>query len=288
MKFLDRDPSLEQLARRSGADLAWCDEDGAAMFLWVLEQPGRDNWTLTMDRAYWIEQDSKMFWGFLDRSSGVELEAPNPIRQFMTRKFMRQTFNCPTVILHDGDNTVGEVLDARRDARAVLKVVYVSSAGRLPQQEESRTYVFYRDLEGHYQLAAGNVGHEGAYASGAGIQGDFWNMRVIWNAPGEAAPFHVAVKRGYWAVRSYNAPRAIPEFTLWQDGVLTGPFPMKLSMSSARYFEGDGETSLERLAGMMENTPEEVHLRLESLQRLNPGLAVGAPVPMGARVMVRE
>src|SRR5262245_52172079 len=82
VRFLDIGSTLDELRRNTSATLSWRDEDGSELSVWIDgAEPGM---TVTVDRAYFVRQGDRQFWGFVDPASGQTRSFDDPVRQYMS------------------------------------------------------------------------------------------------------------------------------------------------------------------------------------------------------------
>ena len=303
LTFIDTAATPEELATRYRASIAWRDLDGAQLFLRIdtASQPSEPSFHL--NRAYYLRQNGKLFWAFLNASSMDTMDFQDPGVQFMLQHHVASVVH-PGDHIGDGNRSSASLL-ARSDGASVYKIVYASIGGPRAHQEMMRSYLLYRSPTGAWQLATHDIAEQlGEGSSKIGWHGIGLNteLEIAWT-PSGSAPFRADVR----ALTHHYEGRegTIPPYSTIREGVLSGAFPLQLQMSDRIYYLPDSAYTLRRLAGVLVTyhsgwidsdwvaSPSDARLQAEALwiqaiQRLNPGVGPDEVLARDRRIELPE
>lgn len=299
VNFLRCANSLPALSKAANADLAWVDDDGAAVFLWINRRNDPKAWTFVIDRAYRLNQHGSNFWCFLDHASVNNRKFDDPIAQFFIQKFCRETARVSSGH-SDSNASYAELLSTNTDGSLLFKIVYCSVPGPGAHQELVKTYLALVEPGGECKLASKDLGHEGSNPHGHIGQWDSFEFKVKWGASSSQSPFEANIRKRK-SVFVTDANDNTPSYQTYQEGRLKGSLPYTLELSDRQYLESDGTNSLAYFASLLltyqtGSPPEESkdsteHTRelrqlISELQRLNPRLPVGIPIGVKVKIFI--
>lgn len=294
--FLATAQSLGDLIKQVKPDLHWNDPSYGPILLWLKRPHDGKPWQAAFDCAYHVRQNGRVFWALLDSNSTNGLKFENPVRQFFVLKFVRDTFAIPTKDIPDGNSSHGEILAKRDDGAALLKLVYCSLSGPRALQEGLITSLIYAPPHGKLQLACADAGEDDNTLNDV----NFWtDMHVIWNGPHAATPLHLKVTQyedDYDMIEDDSRQQQL-DLEICRDGVLDGPFPMKLKYAQKRYVLIDTPITPKAVVSLLMfyfdlYTPaqrQKVRKRwIEAIKTRNPRTPMDKPLAKGAHLFIPD
>ncbi len=305
VRYLALADSLEKLREQTQPDLAWVDDDGVAIFCWVKLTPDGKSAVFTLDQAHQVLQDGRLQWGFFDPTVLDKVAFNTPLRQYFVLKFVRAEIKYPDDH-YDGNNSSADLLSTDANGAAVYKITYCSEGGAGSSQERVRTYLIYSSPSGKLALATTDLGHTGNYPHTWQGSFDQFEFDLHWQPTASSASFEAKVRTITVDAVAAQDPRLNwPDLVRYQNGILSGPFPMKLKMDPVEYVDADGNVTLAALANSLvfyKGGPEvddllnsadrgtakirAAQVVLAKLQRLNPALNPLSAVPAGTHIVL--
>jgi hypothetical protein len=298
LRFLHQRESLDRLRARTQPQLIWREGQEDHFFLWF--ERDAEGPVFTLDRAYHLSSSGRQIWTFLDAESARELDFQHPIREFLAQKFVREKIR-PDAPHPDGNHSYAQMLSQREDGAAVYNVVYSSLSGAGAHQEAIQSFLIYVSPNGECKLGAKGLDRQGGSKSGWIGHYRFLEMEVEWTAEG-AAPFQVKLRKGERMTEAGEGA-TLPVLTIYEEGSLTGSFPLEKRMSGLRYLKADGEQTLNSLAALLiayysdwvmsdwvsGQQRNAVKLQWQGeLERLNPQSPPDRTIPAGQRIAVPQ
>jgi hypothetical protein len=291
VKFLATAATWEELAAPFRANLSWRDQDGAQLFVRIEDSPTLGEPEFHLNSAYYVRQNARSFWAFLDPSSGEGRDAQDSVREFMVLHHVLEVVHLvPPGHLVGAHRSSASVLARRDDGAIVYKLVYASHGGKYPQM---RGYLLFRSPAGDWQLAMNDS--DGRLADHSGRFGreaisDSTDIQIVWT-PNGPAPFRADLETITW--HSPGGEYGFPEYSTSQEGALEGAFPLRLQLSARLFYLPDGDYTIRKLADTLltyhsdwidedwvaspENARRQVEaLWIQAIQRLNPGIDADA------------
>lgn len=275
-KFLKTSPTLEGLTLDQPADLTWRGERGEAFFLWVTPPDAAGKRVFTFNRAYFVRQNGRTFWAFLDNSNFNTAEWNSPLNRFLIMKHFRATAAMPTLDYPDGPVDKAELISSAEDGRTLVRVTYPSSMGDFLGHIELPSWLVYLPTSGSPQLASMDMGADYHSRNGWIQTLPERTFDVAWHEPTNPIPFHLRVRQRTLISDSWGETES---YITCIDSTWTGPLPLgSVRDSLPQYAIADGKMSLTSfaftLARYHSSSDDELTQRLwvELLARENPSL----------------
>lgn len=247
IRYIAQANSLRQLCARTSPDCVWKEPDGTYFCVWC--RTNAQGLVFTLDRPYIFQIGGTHQWCFIDPSSGDGLKFEHPIRQFLACQFVREII-VVGAYHGDGNQSYAELLAKSPTGAAVYKIVYSSEAGARAHQEEIRTFVVYISPLGQCSLAARDIGREGN--SKGGMIGYYHSLqlKVGWLEKNSPAPIEIEIKQ-FELMAETGESATLPPLEIFQEGKLSGSFPLTKTMSGVGYVESDGTMTLAKLSSIL-------------------------------------